>query len=426
MVEPGTTTGAGAVRAEIISVGTELLLGTIVDTNGAYLAQRLAALGIDCYYISAVGDNLGRLTKTLSRAFRRSDIVICTGGLGPTGDDLTREAVAAALGEEPFVVPELEAGLQAFFERRGVEMPLRNLKQATLIPSARAISNPVGTAPGWWVEANVEGAPRTGIFMPGVPFEMKRMWEQEVEPALRHRSGMVLVSRTLKVLGAGESAVEERVADLTTGSNPTLAPYAKSDGIHLRMTAKSGSEEGALSMISALESKVRERLGDLIYGTDDDTPQGVVDGLAREIGLAYCALEVGFGGDGVLLPTFENQPGFRGGLQATTLVEARTALGAGAHADTAEIARELATRTGANLVLAVSADISAVDGDATIVRADVTSEVYSANGLKLVAQRQSWQVPRGEVARVARLLALNLLRRKLIAIKREGVERIAE
>jgi nicotinamide-nucleotide amidase len=262
--------------------------------------------------------------------------------------------------------------------------------------------------------------------MPGVPFEMKRMWENEVEPALGHRSGMVLVSRTLKVLGAGESAVEERVADLTTGSNPTLAPYAKSDGIHLRISAKSESEESARSMISALESKVRERLGDLIYGSDDDTPQGVIDALASTLGLSYCALEVGFGTDGVLLPTFDNQSGFRGGLQATTLAEGRTALGAGPHADSAEIARELAARTGANLVLSVSAEISGVEGDSTIVRADVMSDVYNAHGQKLIAQRQSWQVPRGEVARLARLMAMNLLRRKLIALKREGVEKVAE
>ena len=138
MVEQGAGSARVGMRAEVISVGTELLLGSIVDTNAAYLAQRLAGLGIDCFYVSAVGDNLGRLAETIGRAFRRSDLVVCTGGLGPTGDDLTREAVAATLGEEPYVVPELEATLRAFFARRGMDMPQRNVKQATLIPSAPA------------------------------------------------------------------------------------------------------------------------------------------------------------------------------------------------------------------------------------------------------------------------------------------------
>ncbi|MBU6423723.1 MAG: competence/damage-inducible protein A, partial [Chloroflexi bacterium] len=169
----------------MLSVGTELLLGQIVDTNAAWLAGRLADLGIDCYWISTVGDNIGRATEAVSRALGRSDLVVCTGGLGPTEDDLTREAVAGALGEEPRVDEALEAGLRAWFGRRGLEMPDRNRKQAWLIPSARPLANPLGTAPGWIVTTRHPGpadAERILVAMPGVPREMTRMWEREVEP----------------------------------------------------------------------------------------------------------------------------------------------------------------------------------------------------------------------------------------------------
>jgi nicotinamide-nucleotide amidase len=140
------------VKAEIIAIGTEILLGEIVDTNSAWIAQRLPELGIDLNYTSVVGDNRGRIDETLRRAWDRSDLIVTTGGLGPTDDDMTREGIAALLGEEPRVDPELEAYLRSFFASRGYPMPERNIKQATLIPSAQSIPNPVGTAPGWWVE----------------------------------------------------------------------------------------------------------------------------------------------------------------------------------------------------------------------------------------------------------------------------------
>ncbi|MBI2320884.1 MAG: CinA family nicotinamide mononucleotide deamidase-related protein, partial [Chloroflexi bacterium] len=230
------------MRAEIVSVGTELLLGQIVDTNAAWLAERLAPLGIDVYWISQVGDNLGRLVEVVRRAWERSDLTIATGGLGPTEDDLTREAIAALLGEDMRVVPELEAELRGFFTRRGLPMPERNVKQATLVPSARVLHNPIGTAPGWWVER--EG--RVIVAMPGVPHEMRRMWQEEVMPHLRQRMGSAaIVSRTLKVLGPGESAVEEMVRHLIASANPTLATYAKPDGVYVRVTAKAASDGDA-------------------------------------------------------------------------------------------------------------------------------------------------------------------------------------
>ena len=157
------------MKAEIIAVGTELLLGEILDTNSQYLAQQLTGLGIDLYYISHIGDNLARLTEQVRRSMDRSDLVIMTGGLGPTEDDLTREAVAAALGETMEVKPELEQVLRTWYARRNRPMPAMNIKQATLIPSAQAIDNPIGTAPGWWVEHDG----RKIACMPGVPYEMR-------------------------------------------------------------------------------------------------------------------------------------------------------------------------------------------------------------------------------------------------------------
>jgi nicotinamide-nucleotide amidase len=205
------------MKAELISIGTELLLGEILDTNAQYIAARLPPLGIDLFYMSKVGDNLDRLTEVIGRAWDRSDLVLATGGLGPTEDDLTREAIAAVLGEELRVDQGLAQQLRDFFAGRGAVMPERNLKQATLIPSARAIPNPRGTAPGWWVER--EG--KVIVAMPGPPTEMERMWNDEVAPELERRpTGAVLISRTLKTVGLGEGHVDELLSPILKSTNP--------------------------------------------------------------------------------------------------------------------------------------------------------------------------------------------------------------
>jgi nicotinamide-nucleotide amidase len=258
------------VRAELLSIGTELLLGQIVDTNSAYLAGRLAGLGIDLLYTSTVGDNLGRATETVRRALERSDLVVCTGGLGPTEDDLTREAIAAALGETPSVDPALAAELAAWFAGRGAQMPERNRKQAWLIPSARALANPLGTAPGW----DVRRDGRRIVAMPGVPREMTRMWEVEVEPTLG--DGSVLRWRTLKLLGIGESNVEEALDELVHSTAPTVATYAKNDGVHVRITDKGTDGSAVAGRIEAMDRTIRARIGQHVWGTDDDTLGTVV------------------------------------------------------------------------------------------------------------------------------------------------------
>ncbi len=279
------------MRAEILSVGTELLLGQIVDTNAQYLAQRLALLGIDLLFVSTVGDNLERCRQTFERAIARSELVVSTGGLGPTEDDLTREAIAAALGEEPAVDPALEAELRAWFARRVGAMPERNRKQAWLIPSARPIPNPNGTAPGWDVRT-----PRGRVVaMPGVPREMTYMWERHVEPTLG--GGGVLRSRTLKLLGIGESAVEEALDVLVRSTAPTVATYAKNDGVHVRISDKGGDAASADARISAMERTVRDRLGRFVWGVDDETLGGVIGRGLVSRGWRLATAEALSGGD---------------------------------------------------------------------------------------------------------------------------------
>lgn len=279
------------LRAELLSVGTELLLGQIVDTNSAYLAGRLAGLGIDLLHMTTVGDNLGRATEAVRRAVGRSDLVVCTGGLGPTEDDLTREAIAAALGETPAVDPTLEADLAAWFAGRGVPMPARNRKQAWLIPSARALPNPLGTAPGWDVRR--DGA--RIIAMPGVPREMTRMWEAEVEPSLAQ--GSVLRSRTLKLLGIGESSVEEALDELVRSTAPTVATYAKNDGVHVRITDKGPDPAAVASRIAAMDDVIRGRIGQHVWGSDDDTLGSVVGRALGARGWRLAVAEAITGGE---------------------------------------------------------------------------------------------------------------------------------
>jgi nicotinamide-nucleotide amidase len=264
------------VKAELLSIGTELLLGQIVDTNANYLAGRLALLGIDCLHMQTVGDNLGRAKQAFERALGRSDLVVATGGLGPTEDDLTREAIAAALGETPEVDPALAADLAAWFSGRGMTMPDRNKKQAWLIPSSRALANPNGTAPGWDVRKDGKRI----IAMPGVPREMIPMWEL-VEPSLT--SGDALRWRTLKLLGIGESAVEEKLGELVRSTSPTVATYAKNDGVHVRVADKARTPQVADERVAEMERTIRARLGEYVWGTDGDSlPEVIGRGLTAK------------------------------------------------------------------------------------------------------------------------------------------------
>ncbi len=315
------------MRAEIISIGTELLLGETTDTNASYLASQLPPLGIDLYWISQVGDNQTRLIEVLKRAWQRSELILTTGGLGPTEDDLTREAIAEMLGEKLEIEPTLESRLRERFARFAMEMPLSNLKQANLIPSAEPIRNEQGSAPGWWVERDG----RILLAMPGPPREMQEMWQKEVQPKLHQGSTAIIFSKTLKTLGLSEAAVGELVSPLFSSANPTLGIYAKPDGIQLRLTAKAENQEQAEKMIAGSEASIKAILGEYIWGTDNDTLEAVVGYLLVKKGLSLAVMEDYSGGwltasvtDAPESPTF-----FKGGLVACS-DEAKVAFGVSA------------------------------------------------------------------------------------------------
>ena len=295
------------MKAEIIAIGTEILLGEIIDTNSAYIAQRLPELGIDLFYKSVVGDNMGRIVETFERAWGRSDVIFCTGGLGPTDDDMTREGIARVLGEEPHVDPALETRLRAWFDGRGYPMPESNIKQAWLIPSARAIDNPRGTAPGWWVERDG----RIIICMPGVPPEMERMWLKEVRPELEKRStSEVLVTRTIKTVGIGEGTVDEMARPLYGTPGIGIGTYARADGVHLRIGAKAATREEAWAKIRPVEEEMERIFGSAIWGRDEDTLEGyIADQMhARRTTLAVMESCTG----GLLANTLTDVPGASG------------------------------------------------------------------------------------------------------------------
>lgn len=268
--------------AEIISVGTELLFGEIVDTNAAFLARELGERGVILHRKTVLGDNLGRVSAAITLALSRADLVILGGGLGPTDDDLTRESIADALGETPGEDPELLAWLEGLYAARGREMPQVNRKQTWLIPSAEALPNPVGTAPGWFV--------RTGgkyvVALPGPPREMHRMWREQVLPRLP-LPDHALVSTTIHTQGIGESNVAELLAGLTQNANPSVATYARKTGVDVRVAASAETEAGARELMAPLLETVRAHLSRWTWGEDGQTLAGALgDGLAgRSLGV---------------------------------------------------------------------------------------------------------------------------------------------
>ena len=351
------------MKAEIISTGTELLLGEVADTNTSFLASQLAALGIDLYYMSSVGDNFERLSGALKLAWQRSDLILTTGGLGPTQGDITREAISGLLGEKMEVDPGLKAALVKFFTERGIDMSPNNLKQASLIPSAQAIPNPRGTAPGWWAE---KGG-RIIIAMPGPPAEMQPMWQNHVAPALQSRSGAIILSRTLKIFGLPEGTADEQLAALLKSPNPTLATYAKTDGIHLRITAKAGTKEEAEAMISRHESAVRSIVGEYIWGVNDESLETVVGQMLVKKGLTLAVAESFTGGSliQILARAPENSRFFKGGFY-TASDEAKLALGlvwgAGSTGNIATAMASLARdKIGANIGIGIEGYVETVN-----------------------------------------------------------------
>jgi len=269
------------MRAEIVTTGTELLLGQIDDTNATYLARQLRDLGIDLYFRTTVGDNEVRIAQALEQALLRADLVITTGGLGPTVDDVTREAVARATGRPLVLFPDLLAQIEAFFGRFGSRMTDNNRRQAYLPEGCIPVENPVGTAPAFIVE-DERG---TVITLPGVPSEMVYLMTHTIVPYLQRRLGQreVLVTRILRTVALGESRIDEAIADLEASANPTVGLSAHPGQTDVRIVAKAATQAEAEAMAAGFEAAIRERLGAAIYGTGDETFDAVLAGQAAPL-----------------------------------------------------------------------------------------------------------------------------------------------
>ncbi len=267
--------------AELLTIGTELLLGQIVDTNAAWMAQRLAEAGIDVFYKSTVGDNWGRIEAAMRLAMSRADVVLMTGGLGPTEDDLTRDVLAAVLERPLRLDPEVLTAIEQRFARRRVPMPENNRKQAMVPEGAEVLHNPRGTAPGLWIRRG----PCALACMPGVPSEMRPMLLDQVVPRIRANFDIRsrIVSRVLKTCGISESTLDQRIGDyFREMRNPTIGVLAHAGEIHVRLTCKGDDPGEIAAKLDALEEKIRARLGHLVFGRDEDTLEAVVGRLLRE------------------------------------------------------------------------------------------------------------------------------------------------
>jgi nicotinamide-nucleotide amidase len=333
------------MRAYILSIGTELIGGHLTDTNATFLAQELAAQGIELLHVVQVGDDLERLIRVLQLAVADAELVVCTGGVGPTDDDLTREAIAALVGETPTVDEEIVATIRAFFAQRGLEMPERNAKQAWTIPSAEILPNPVGTAPGWFVQVGNT----TVIAMPGVPREMVRMWREQALPRIAARlPGRVYRTVNLRTLGIGESAVSNLLDELTQLEHPYVGTYAKDDGVHVRITGYGASATEADALIAETVAETRRRLGAYVYADDERSLPRVLLDTLRERGLTVAVAEAGTGGRfGSLLLS---EP------EADGVVRGVTALPASGQASPAELAAMARERFGADIGVGVAVD----------------------------------------------------------------------
>lgn len=267
--------------AEILCVGTEILIGDIINTNAAYISQRLAAMGINQYHQGVVGDNPVRLKRFLSEALDRSDLVILTGGLGPTYDDLTKETVSELMGKGLELHQPSYDRLKSFFVSRNIEMTENNVKQAYMPEGCIVMQNNCGTAPGAIIENEETG--KTAIILPGPPREMKPMFEESVVPYLETRTDSLFISKNINIIGMGESKVETLIIDIMKNSlNPTVAPYAMDGEVRLRVTAKAETkEEGERICFEMIERLKNTPVGEYVYGIDTTPEQALIEKLAE-------------------------------------------------------------------------------------------------------------------------------------------------
>ena len=291
--------------AELLSIGSEITVGETRDTNAGDLARSLTELGVAVGRIQAVPDQLETVRDAFADALARSDVVISSGGLGPTPDDLTREAIAAVVGEEPGVDPELEAWLRTLWSRRGVAFPEMNLKQAWLLPSATALPNPNGTAPGWWVDRPDGGVV---VALPGPPRELHPMWTDHVLPRLVGRgAGVPMASMTLRLAGIGESQLADQLGEeLLRATDPVVATYARSDAVDIRISARdvpgaagagvAGVPSTAAERVALMAERLRQALADHVWAEGDATWSDAIGAALSQRGQSLSVVEVATGG----------------------------------------------------------------------------------------------------------------------------------
>ncbi len=343
------------MRAETVSIGTELLLGEITDTNAVWIAQRLAEVGVDIYFRTTVGDNVTRIVDAIRHALTRADVVITTGGLGPTVDDMTREAVARATERELILDENLLAQIRALFAKWGAPMSENNVRQAYIPHGAIPVENPVGTAPCFIVEC--EG--KFVIALPGVPREMKHLMETRILPWLREKTGgeQIILSKTLRTCAVGESLVDSKISDLETAANPTVGLAAHAGQTDVRITAKAKTRAEAEQMIEEMERRVRERLGDWIYGTGEETVEEVVARLlaARNWRIAIAETNTG----GKIAARLRTRPEGARIIKSAMLLDHVSAVN---EQNAATVAEQFRAVSGAEIALAVLGTMEGSEG----------------------------------------------------------------
>jgi nicotinamide-nucleotide amidase len=414
--------------AEIVSVGTELLLGQTVDTDAVFLAQMLSRLGIAIYHRETVGDNPGRLRDVLKVALARADLVMTIGGLGPTEDDLTKEMAAEVLGVGFQEDTEHAQWLRDFLNRRQSDQPPASFWKQSLVPTqGRGIPNPNGTALGALFEANG----KIVICLPGPPNELIPMAEATVEPYLREKTAgqrQVIRSRTLRIVGMGESIVEEHVRDLMQGTNPTVAPYAKTGEVHLRITARAGSDSEADNFIAPMEASLRDRLGDVVYGVDEETLEYALVQMLTLFGKTLTTAESCTGG--LIAQRLTGIPNaskvFEEGFVTYSNEAKRKYLGVSEEtlaqygAVSPETAREMAegARDASGADLAVSVTGIAGPGGGTPEKPVGTVHIGLAWEANVMSEQHMFLGSRADVRTRAAQAALNLARRFLMSDER--------
>ncbi|MET0894405.1 MAG: competence/damage-inducible protein A [Acidimicrobiia bacterium] len=413
------------MRCDVLAIGTELLLGQIVDTNSSWIGEHLSAAGIDTCEHRKVGDNLGRMVDCLRELLERADAVIVCGGLGPTPDDVTREAIAEVMGVELERRDELIDDIRRIFGDRNREMPENNLRQADVPKGGHAIPNPIGTAPGLQCEVEIGGVTKVVYAVPGVPYEMKPMISDVVLPDLLDRSGQrsVIVSRSLKTWGASESGLAEMIAErVDQQTNPTIAFLARGiEGIYVRMTAKAATTEEATALLDSEDAELRSVIGHLVFAVDDDTMESEVLRLCAERGWSLGVAESLTGGfiGGRIANVEGASATFRGSIAAYASDVKRDLLDVSSELVVSEdAARQMAEA--AQRVLGADIGISAtgVAGPAEQDDQPVGTVFYGIAIPGIDTEVVSMRLPgdRERIRQFSTISVLNLLRMRLVAL----------